>query len=211
MRTFIDGDGSFWLQEHIRDNVIPSLDEGEKDRVEVVYEEYVQECADAVDKARTVKMLIADIDRIQRTYMRKGARMLRGKDVSILTSGTNDPNPLVLEQARMAANNGGLTVMTAEDEYTVDRFMAYVKIAKYDKVCSSLTKKNGKLTGEFDKIVSVTDKERAYSGGTLIENGLNGLGAIVKAIGMGCQVEICKGDVLLATTVNKFGLPVRYV
>jgi len=197
MPTHTDGDGTLWQGNYIMDNLMPLLDRKDRLSVTSVYIEYSAACHKAAKRARTVDELIENVSVAERRYMQNGAMLLQGKPVSTLTSGVHKPNKTVMDVAYRSVNNGGLIIMSAEDERTADSFAASVGLKGYSKVCSRLVEENGVLTGAFDKIVTARVKADAYKGGNVYENGINGVGVIVNAINAGYEANVCGNDEIL--------------
>jgi hypothetical protein len=206
MPTHTDGDGTLWQGNYIMDNVMPLLDRKDRLSGTTMYIEYSTACHRAAKRARTVDDLIEKVTEAELKYMQNGAGLLKGKSVSILTRGIHRPNRAVVDIAYRSVNNGGLVIMSAEDERTVDSFAASVNLKGYTKVCSHLCEENETLIGSFDKIVTTRTKTDAYKGGNVYENGINGAGVIAKAIGAGCEANICGNDETLMTALTNLNL-----
>ncbi len=204
MTTYMDIDGSArkGKSNHVVDNIIPQLGNGKRTEAEKLYERCSSECVEAAMYIDEVDELVEKVDGIEKCYLAAGAVLLEGKNIDILTKGHHDINPVVKNAAYRSMNNGGLVIMSSEEERSVDSFAKMFGIEKYEKVCSRLSEKDGKLTGKFEKVVSAKDKRVCYKGGAVYVNGINDIGVIVDAIRAGSQVNICDADNALLVALD---------
>jgi len=220
MITYIDCDDTLWNGNYITDHIFGVMSGYEQGIAKELYKNYRLDCVEAVKYAKSVNELVEAIGKAEKAYIIEGARLLRDRPEEIMTkkwiivaasrlppkNGPLKPNDHILSVARHAMGNGGLVLMSAEDERVVDSFTAEFGLMSCKKVCSRLSENRGKLTGEFEKIVGVKEKQKNYMGGTVYENGINGIGIINEAVATHNIVNICGNDPILLMALDRFDL-----
>jgi hypothetical protein len=165
------------------------------------------ECDRKIGTASGADELVEYVERSFRTYLERGATMLKGVPVSKLDEVTCPPSRDFFNIAREVKNNGGARIVSYTHKGLIENFLEknkdYIPVEKCEVVGSALKHNNGYLTGEID-VVSKTD---GYIGGNFYANRIGDLPLSKKVHEMGYKVFLVNADDSFRRALRKCGIP----
>jgi len=179
---------------------------GKEEDAKKVYQSLLDSYEKIVEESPT-SQLIRDVVETHKRHLKEGAYSLKGSPSTILSEIVCQPSCYFHEIIERAKDQGGLKIITYNDRRVVENFVKKNDIPNCDIICSELEVVDGKLTGNFLKIVS---KCEGFTEGDVVGDSLGDLELFKRAHEEGYRGYVAKNgrkSILLEKALKKCEIP----